>query len=211
MRLVPTNRVVQFTLDCLTERFASPIDRKDFLQMFLKAKDNHPQVVNDRQVVSYSLTNVFAGSDTTAISLRSVFYNLLKNPRILQNVLQEIDETIGERDCYQQPISFAESNKMTYTQSVLKEAMRTHPAVGLLLERRVPEGGCHIAGEWLPGGTIVGINPWVLHRDKQVFGDDADVFRPERWLDTDPERLKIMERSFITVSVPQNCLPAARY
>ena len=201
MRMMPTNRVVQFTLDRVAERLSKPTDRRDFLSLFLKAKLDHPEVVSDRQVISYSLTNVFAGSDTTAISLRSVFYYLLKNYDILKKVVQEIDEVVRDRDCCQHPISFAESNRMAYLQAVLKEAMRMHPAVGLLLERSVPKDGCIIAGTWLPGGTIVGISPWVMHRDRQVFGEDADVFRPERWLEADSDRLKMMDRSFMAVGV----------
>jgi cytochrome P450 len=34
-------------------------------------------------------------------------------------------------------------------------------------------------------GTIVGVNPWVMHRDQEVFGEDVETFRPERWLERD--------------------------
>lgn len=88
---------------------------------------------------------------------------------------------------------------MIYLQAVLKEAMRIHPAVGLLLERVVPREGCEIAGVKLPPGTIVGINPWVLHHDPQVWGEDVHIFRPERWLEADPAQLKLMDRSFLAV------------
>ncbi|KAH9204888.1 cytochrome P450 oxidoreductase [Leptodontidium sp. 2 PMI_412] len=207
MRVIPTNHVVKFTLQHIKERLAKPVDRKDFLSMFLKAKELYPDVVTDRQVMSYSVSNVFAGSDTTAISLRSVLYYLLKNPRILMKVVAEIDDTVGDRDCSQLPISFNESNRMPYFQAVLKEGMRMHPAVGLLLERKVPENGAIIAGTWLPGGTTVGINPWVLHRNKRVFGEDADCFRPERWLEADPETLRAMDRSFLAFgSGPRTCI-----
>ena len=44
-------------------------------------------------------------------------------------------------------------------------------------------------GHFVPGGTIVGVNPWVLQRNREVFGEDVDVYRPERCLvkDTDDE------------------------
>lgn len=96
---------------------------------------------------------------------------------------------------------------MPYLQATIKEALRIHPAVGLLLERKVPREGCKIAGAWMPGGTIVGINPWVLHRDKDVFGADADIFRPERWLEAEPEALKIMDRSMLAVSTYRTAVP----
>lgn len=201
MRMIPNNHVVKFTVQQVQERMAKPADRKDFLSAFLQAKKDYPELVSDRQVLSYSNSNIFAGSDTTAISLRSILYYMLKNPDILKKVVAEVDNTVGDRDCNQYPISYAESNRMPYFQAVLKEAMRMHPAVGLLLERTVPANGVTIAGKWLPGGTIVGICPWVLHRDKRVFGNDADVFRPERWLEASPETLKVMDRSNLAVSV----------
>ena len=75
-----------------------------------------------------------------------------------------------------------------------------HPAVGQLLERVVPDGGATISGVWLPEGTIVGVNPWVPGRDKSTYGEDADEYRPERWLEADDQKLKLMERNFLAVS-----------
>jgi len=87
---------------------------------------------------------------------------------------------------------------------VIKEALRCHPAVALPLERIVPEGGMQINQYHIPEGTIIGINAWVMHYDATVFGDDAHLFRPERWADDGSkegkERLRIMERSFFAVS-----------
>lgn len=86
---------------------------------------------------------------------------------------------------------------------VIKEALRLHPAVALLLERIVPEGGLDLHGYHLAAGTTVGMNAWVLHYDREVFGEDVNDFRPERWEEserlTDIERLKAMERSFFAV------------
>lgn len=77
--------------------------------------------------------------------------------------------------------------------------MRCHPAVSMPLERVVPEGGMNICNVYLPAGTVVGMNPSVVHHDKTAFGEDAAAFRPERWIEASDERLKLMERSFITV------------
>lgn len=74
-----------------------------------------------------------------------------------------------------------------------------HPGVSYPLERVVPEDGIHICGKYLPAGTIVGVNAAVIHRDKTIFGDDADTFRPERWLDNDIDRIKTMDRHNMTV------------
>lgn len=67
-----------------------------------------------------------------------------------------------------------------------------HPAAGLPLERITPPQGVEICGQHIPGGTIVGCNAWVLHRRPEVFGEDVDFYRPERWLEADKEQLKEM-------------------
>lgn len=86
-------------------------------------------------------------------------------------------------------------------QNCIKEAMRMHPGVQYPLERFVPKGGVELGGHFIPEGTIVGMNPAVIHRDKEVFGNDADEFRPSRWTeDGKSGDLKEMERSLLTVS-----------
>ena len=86
----------------------------------------------------------------------------------------------------------AEAKKLPYMHACIWETFRMWPAAGIILERIVPKEGAVIAGHEVPGGTIVGCNAWVLHRRKEVFGQDADVYRPERWLDSDKAKLKEM-------------------
>ncbi len=83
----------------------------------------------------------------------------------------------------------------------MKEAMRLHPGVAYPLERYVPPEGATICGVDLPGGTNISVTAPVVHMDTTVYGEDAHAFRPERWLEAEPVRLKLMERSFLAVSV----------
>ena len=57
-----------------------------------------------------------------------------------------------------------------------------HPAVGMSLPRRVPEGGFEVDRKYLPAGSVIGANPWVVHRKEEIFGEDVYSFKPERWL-----------------------------
>jgi cytochrome P450 len=91
------------------------------------------------------------------------------------------------------------------SQATIKEAMRMHPGVGFPLERYVPPEGCTLNGTFLPGGSIVSMSAPVLHADITVYGKDALTFRPERWLEATPEQLKIMDRSFLSVSLVTPC------
>ena len=61
------------------------------------------------------------------------------------------------------------------------------------MERRTPPQGIDILGEHIPGGVIVGCNAWVLHRRPEIFGEDVNVFRPERWIEADSSKLKEMK------------------
>lgn len=78
--------------------------------------------------------------------------------------------------------------------------MRLHPGVGFPLERHVPPTGATLCDTFLPGGTIVSVSAPVVHADTAVFGNDALLFHPERWIEADAERLKAMDRSFLSVS-----------
>ncbi|EME88926.1 uncharacterized protein MYCFIDRAFT_126714 [Pseudocercospora fijiensis CIRAD86] len=171
---------------------------KDMLSRFKRFKDEE-QLIDDSLMISHSAGNIFAGSDTTAASLRSIFYQLCKHKTAHEKLLSEIDaaDRMGKLS---DPVTFAEAQELPYFQAVVREALRLHPAVGLLLERVVPKGGAEIGGVFLPEGTIVGANPWVMARDPSVYGEDADVFRPERWLEADAQRLKLMERNDLSVS-----------
>jgi len=79
--------------------------------------------------------------------------------------------------------------------------MRLHPAVSMPLERYVPSQGLNLPeGSYIPPGVAVGINPYIVGRNKKLWGHDADEFRPERWLQmTDEsesiykERLRVMK------------------
>lgn len=167
----------------------------DMLSKWFAVKLANPEKMSTRDIVVHLSTNVFAGSDTTAIALRAVFYNLLKSPAKMQKLVKEIDDAAAA-GLLSSPISFKDSTKnLPYMQAVLKEGLRIHPSVGLLLERHVPAGGAVICGKPIPEGTIVGINAWVTQHDPEVF-PNPDQFEPERWLDASEEQLKMMEQSF---------------
>jgi cytochrome P450 len=156
----------------------------DLLSRLFEVNKEKPNEMNDNAVLSMATSNVFAGSDTTAISLRSIRYYLLKNPQCKKKFISEIDER-KKGGKLSDPVKLEEANEMPYLQACMYEALRLHPAVGMSLPRVVPADGIEIDGKFLPAGTIVGVNPWVVHRDQEVFGEDVETFRPERWLERD--------------------------
>ncbi|KAI0432393.1 cytochrome P450 family protein [Xylaria sp. FL1042] len=147
---------------------------------------------DELQIMFMMTTNVFAGSDTTASAMRAIFLNLLQNPHILAKLRADLQKRCAGSSSGR--VSSAEAESSPYLQAVIYESMRIFPSVGIVLDRDVPPEGMMISGTYIPGGTVVGTSPWVIHRVQEVWGPDADTFRPERWLDE--ERIGDLRRFF---------------
>jgi cytochrome P450 len=199
------NSVVTFSLKAINSRSSLKRDGelekedleagKDMMSKWMAVHHLNPDKMTSTDVMVHLSANVFAGSDTTAIALRAVFYFLLRNPTVMVKVQEEIDNATREGKL-SEPISYRESmTHLPYLGAVIKETMRLHPSTGLIMERHVPSEGAVICGKSIPAGTVVGINAWVVHRNPEVF-EAPDSFIPERWLESSPEKLKEMEQSF---------------
>lgn len=177
--------------------------RQDALADFMKLK--YPGTgtpLEPREVVSLATSFISAGSDTTAIALDAFFYYVLTNNAVYDRVQQEVDAAydVGVmRDG--EPLRYAQGVKLEYTQACVKESMRLVTPVTMDMLRVVPQGGL-MAGKWfLPAGTEVGTNSYAFHRYKKAFGEDAEVFRPERWIGLSGEERAALERNFMSVSI----------
>lgn len=182
--------------------------KPDFLDKFIQAKGDFPDVVDETQIISYLAINMLAGADTTAISIKAVLYYVLRTPHAQRKLEEELLSSAFVR---QQtiPPAYDEVKSLPYLEAVVKEAMRLHPGVAMTLPRYVPPGESLILpdGSAVPSGTSVGMNPYVIGRNTSVWGADADDFRPERWLrDVDAgeteeafaERLRAMNGADLT-------------
>ncbi|KAI1412268.1 cytochrome P450 [Hypoxylon sp. FL1857] len=199
--------VMDYTMERIVEHQASakvldddeknvPGKARDFLSKYVAKHMQEPDTFTTYHILHGCTNNMIAGSDTTAISLSAILYYLLKNPQSYAKLREEVvgSEKAGEASRF---ISFRQSQEMPYLQAVIKEALRLHPATGLPLERVVPSGGATIAGQFFPEGSIVGVNTWVEHRNTRIFGEDADEFKPERWLSDDTEKIAFLKRHWM--------------
>jgi len=162
------------------------------------ADESMLQLYDDEQVIPVftMLTSEIrlAGSDTTATILRTGFLSVITNPQIyarLQSECLSADIPLSSI------ISNAHALQLPYLQACVKEALRHNPAATGLLPRVVgPKGDTH-NGIYLPPGTEVGFCAWNISRNNtSAYGEDAHIFRPERWLEASPERLARMEEAF---------------
>ncbi|KAF4832790.1 Pisatin demethylase [Colletotrichum tropicale] len=176
-----------------------PEGPQNFIAKLVQLQKERPEAFTNEAIRLTGFANIAAGSDTTSITLSALIYHLSRNPAIMQKLRKELAD--GEADgSVSNPIVFREASMQPYLQAVIKETIRIHPAAGLTLPRVVPEGGRQLAGSFFPADTVVGINPWVAHHNEEVFGRDAHLFRPERWLDASREDKSIMESYFLSFS-----------
>ena len=87
----------------------------------------------------------------------------------------------------------------------MNESLRFHSTSALGLPRSLPPGGAVICGKFFPGGSVVSVPAYTIHRDKEIFGADAEEYNPERWLA--PGASKNFDKSFVPFSVgPRACV-----
>ena len=153
-----------------------------------------------RAVQAWSFSNVIAGSDSTAVVMRTVWYNLLAHPSTVRRLYDELVESEQNHGLSRPFPTWNEVRDLPYLDACINEAVRLHPPFCLPFERIVPQGGVTICGKYLASGTVVGMNPYVVNRHRPTFGKDADVWRPERWLEHGGEHRRKLEQSVLTVS-----------
>lgn len=103
---------------------------------------------------------------------------MIRNPRIMEKAQDEVREVFRGKGGVDED-SF---DKLKYLKSVIKETMRLHPPVPLLLPRQNNER-CEINEYKIPAKTKVIVNAWAIHRDPSYW-TDAETFLPERFLDS---------------------------
>ncbi|KAL2882649.1 hypothetical protein SGCOL_001853 [Colletotrichum sp. CLE4] len=160
-----------------------------------------PQEFPHSEIFQHAVVNLSGGSDTAGIAMDSLIYHLLKNQPAYEKLQAEIDQA-AVKGKLSNPPKYSEINHqaMPYLAACIKEAFRIHPPVTTTLPRHVPPGGAYICGRFFPGGTRVSVSPFVVARDKTLFGEDSDAFRPERWLECSPERAFEMENGCLHFS-----------
>ncbi|KAI0429343.1 pisatin demethylase [Xylaria sp. FL1042] len=136
---------------------------------------------------------IIAGSGTTASALRITMLHIMTCPRVYNKLKQEIRDVVINNKVAS-PIKFEEAKRLPYLQSVVYEGLRMRPPAPGLYPKAVPPEGDWMHGKFIPGGTVIGMNTASLFASTTNFGDDAAIFRPERFTEADEPKRMEMER-----------------
>ncbi|AEO68180.1 uncharacterized protein THITE_2049461 [Thermothielavioides terrestris NRRL 8126] len=156
--------------------------RSDMLASFVR------HGLGTEELVAESILQMIAGSDTSSTAIRCAMLYVMTHPPVYARLQAEVDAAAAGGSVPPVPgvVSDAVVKGLPYLQAVVKEAMRVHPPTTGLFPKRVPPGGDTVVVDgkpvFLPGGANVSYAYYATHHDKQLFGEDAEDFRPERWL-----------------------------
>jgi len=140
----------------------------------------------DRNSIRKELLNVFLPAhEATGVALTNIFFNVARHPHVWNKLRAE---TLALPPGQQ--ITFESLKALKYLQAVISESLRLNPSIGTtsriaLCDTTLPIGGGS-TGEapiYIRKGDIFSVSFYSLHRRKDLFGEDAEEFKPERWDD----------------------------
>lgn len=134
-----------------------------------------------------------AGSDTTAIMLARFFNNILSHKRIQEKLVSELRSAYDDGSLTK-PVRHSDCAKLPYLSACVRESMRFSVAGAGLPRISPPMDTTLPDGTIIPPSSMVTMNWNVIHFDREVFGHDAHIFRPERWIEADPETAARMSK-----------------
>lgn len=166
-------------------------DRKDLLTRLLQGKDALGQKMGRQEVTAEALTQLIAGSDTISNTSCGVFYWILHGERaapgtILPKLQAELDAAIPNGTGV---ASYASVKHLPYLKQCIDEGMRLHSTSAIGLPRIVVgEAGVDFDDAHFPAGSVLSVPSYTIHHLREIWGDDVEDFRPDRWLSLTPRQ-----------------------
>ncbi|KZT51361.1 cytochrome P450 [Calocera cornea HHB12733] len=134
--------------------------------------------MSDRLITGNLGIYLFAGTDTTAIALMFITWELARGDDIYSKLRKELEAAMPDADSL---LTYQELTELPYLSAVIREGLRRYAPAVAIFNRVIPEEGAWHDGMFLPGGTKIGIPSPVMHYNESIFPNPM-TFQPERWL-----------------------------
>jgi len=196
--------------DIVAERRASNGEFDDLLSILLDSElngaDGEVKGLTETEIRDHLFTFLFAGHETTALTLSYAIFLLANHPERQARLHDELDEVLGDgtdrSSADQSAPSASDLFELDYLGKVVDEALRLYPPAYTVF--REPTRDVRLGGYEIPEGATVSMPQWVVHRDERWY-DDPDAFRPERW--TDEMREDLPEYAYFPFGGgPRHCI-----
>ncbi|KAI8428772.1 hypothetical protein MSG28_007447, partial [Choristoneura fumiferana] len=152
--------------------------RRTFLEMMIMGSGGE-RGYTDLELREEVLVIILAGTDTSAVGASYASVLLSRFPNVQEKVYEELQDVFGDSD---RPLTVQDLPNLKYLDAVMKETLRMYPPVPVTV-REVHNDVVLPSGVTLVDGVSIFNNIWGIHRNPKYWGADADVFRPERFLD----------------------------
>ncbi|KAJ8512489.1 hypothetical protein OPV22_002923 [Ensete ventricosum] len=182
-------KLIDTKIEQLSQRETGFMEKEDMLSRFLIEREKNPDDMSYKYLRDIILNFVIAGRDTTAGTLSWFFYMLCKHPKVQEKVAQEVRDATKIKggvsiDEFVASLTEEALNGMQYLHASLTETLRLYPAVPLdfkhcFSDDTLPDGFD------VKKGDLVNYQPYPMGRMQFLWGEDAEDFRPERWLNSD--------------------------
>ncbi|MEV0108431.1 cytochrome P450 [Nocardia sp. NPDC050799] len=178
--------LVELVQEIMNVRIANPPAEKedrDLLDVLVSVKkeDGTPHF-SASEVTGIFISMMFAGHHTTSGTAAWSVIELLRHPEVLSGVVKELDELYADG----QEVSFHALRQIPRLEAVLKETLRLHPPLIILM--RVAQGEFEVCGNRIEPGDHVAATPAISNRLPEDF-PNPDSFDPGRYIDPNQEDL----------------------
>jgi sterol 14-demethylase len=176
--------LMQGIIDRRKDRGKAERDDQDLLDVLisLKAADGSDHFSAD-EITGIFISMMFAGHHTSSGTASWALIELLRHPEILAQVVEELDDLYADGS----EVSFQALRSIPVLESALKETLRLHPPLIILM--RLVQEEFDLTGHKIPAGTVLAASPRVSNRIAQDF-PDPDRFDPGRYIDPRQEDLQ---------------------
>lgn len=175
--------LVQAIIDKRVTRGPVPREERDLLDVLISLRNEDGSPHYDADIITgIFISMMFAGHHTSSGTAAWTLIELLRHPEVLADVRAELDELYADGSA----VSFQALRAIPRLEASLKETLRLHPPLILLL--RVAQQELELGGHTIPVGTMVGATPRVSNRIPEDF-PEPDLFDPGRYLDPRQEDL----------------------
>ncbi|CAB3258770.1 unnamed protein product [Arctia plantaginis] len=177
---------------------SNPERIKSFLELLIESSGGE-NGYSDRELLEETLVMMVAGTDTSAVGSSFTIRMLADYPDVQEKVFKELQDVFSDSD---RPVTTEDLVHLKYLDAVIKETLRLYPPVPVIV-REIDENIKLPSGVTLKKGCGLTVHIWGTHRNPAYWGDDAEQFRPERFIETPPKHPAAFQAFS---SGPRSCL-----
>ncbi|KAF9072766.1 cytochrome P450 [Rhodocollybia butyracea] len=191
---------------------AGDVDGKDLMSIMLRAEANSTHKMSETELVAQMRTTISAAYETVSAIIAWTLYELALDLRLQSELREEVTAALGD------PSYDDLNSNLPLLDATVREVLRLHPPIlenhheareTICVPLSEPIAGTTDTHLVIPKGTILEIPVNVVQTDPNVWGPDAEIFRPERWLERKKRGIR-HEREILAFSEgPRSCIGKA--